>query len=299
MSEKYSRGAAYIDGKYMPIDQARIPVLDWGFTHSDATYDVVHIWKGRFFRLNDYLDRFQRSCESIHLNPDLNRNEITDILMQCARLSGLKDAYVEMICTRGVPPPGVRDPRLCTNHRFIAFAIPFVWILSPDLQEQGANLVISDIPRIPPQSLDPRTKNFHWGDFTRSLFQAYNKGGDTTVLVDMEGNISEGPGFNVFCVKNGNVISPGDTVLEGITRQTVRELCESLDIPFSVTQVSPRMLRESDEIFLSSTAGGIMSVGRIDDEPLPDLSNGPVSKKLRDLYWRRHDEGRYSTRVDY
>ena len=299
MTDDYSRGAAYIDGGYVPIDRARIPVLDWGFTHSDATYDVVHVWKGRFFRLGDYLDRFLRSCETIHLDPGLSRKEITDILMQCVRLSELKDAYVEMVCTRGVPPQGVRDPRKCTNHRFIAFAIPFIWVLSPEQQEKGANLVISDIPRIPPQSVDPRVKNFHWGDLTRGLFQAYEQGGDTVVLVDMAGNISEGPGFNVFCVKDDRVVSPGDTVLEGITRRTIHELCDKLEVPFEIKPVSPQMLRDSDEVFLSSTAGGIMLVARIDGKPLPCMNNGPVSTRLRDLYWESHDEERYGTEVVY
>ena len=299
MTDDYSKGAAYINGDYVPIGKARIPVLDWGFTRSDATYDVVHVWKGRFFRLNDYLNRFLRSCENIHLDPGLSSQDITEILMHCVQLSELKDAYVEMVCTRGVPPQGVRDPRKCTNHQFIAFAIPFIWVLSPEQQEAGANLVISDIPRIPPQCVDPRVKNFHWGDLTRGLFQAYERGGDTVVLVDMEGNISEGPGFNVFRVKDNCVTSPGDTVLEGITRSTVHELCDAIGIPFDIRPVSPQMLRESDEIFLSSTAGGIMLVAKVDGEPLPYLANGPVSTRLRDMYWETHDEGRYSTEVVY
>ena len=72
MTDDYSKGAAYINGDYVPIGKARIPVLDWGFTRSDATYDVVHVWKGRFFRLNDYLNRFLQSCENIHLDPGLS-----------------------------------------------------------------------------------------------------------------------------------------------------------------------------------------------------------------------------------
>ena len=95
-----SAGVAYADGNLMPIGEATVSVLDWGFSRSDVTYDVVHVWKGSFFRLDDHLDRFARSCEGLRLNPGLDRNEIRDVLMACVRESRLQDAYVEMLCTR-------------------------------------------------------------------------------------------------------------------------------------------------------------------------------------------------------
>ncbi|MGI9336532.1 MAG: aminotransferase class IV [Gammaproteobacteria bacterium] len=297
-ANRFAAGAAYVDGEFVPVGQAQISVLDWGFIRSDVTYDVVHVWKGRFFRLEDHLSRFERSCAKLRLDPGLERDGIRDVLMQCVRLSGQRDAYVDMICTRGLPQPGSRDPRLCTN-RFVAFAIPFVWVLSPELQERGGHLIISDIPRIPPESVDPTAKNYHWGDFTRGLFQAFEGGADTAVLVDMQGYISEGPGFNVFCVRDGAVTSPLGTVLEGITRATVRELCEELGIPFALGRVHPDELRDADEVFLSSTAGGIMPISRVDDRVLSNGRPGPISSRLRERYWTRHEEGWYGTPVDY
>ena len=292
----YCEGTAYVDGKYVPIGEARIAILDWGFTRSDVTYDVVHVWKGGFFRLEDHLDRFEHSCEALRLQLPHDRDRIREILMTCVRLSGLRDAYVEMICTRGQPSPGSRDPRTCRN-AFLAFAVPFVWIFSPEQQESGGHLIISQVVRIPPESLDPRVKNFHWGDLTRALFEAYDRGGETAVLVDMDGYISEGPGFNVFCVEAGRVISPGATVLEGITKRTVRELCAELDVPFEIGRVTPQQLRDADEVFLSSTAGGIMPISRIDNRTLHSGRPGPLSTKLKDLYWKKHEQGWHATPV--
>ena len=123
----YADGAAFVDGRFVPVAEARVPILDWGFLRSDATYDVAHVWRGSFFRLEDYLDRFERSMEHLRLSPPYGRNEIRDILMECVRLSGLRDAYAEVICTRGIPKPGSRDPRDCEN-RFYAFAVPFIWM---------------------------------------------------------------------------------------------------------------------------------------------------------------------------
>jgi branched-chain amino acid aminotransferase len=291
----FSAGAAFIDGEYVPIGEAKISILDWGFTRSDCTYDVVHVWKGSFFRLEDHLARFERSVAALKMTLPCSRGQIRDILMQCVRLSGLRDAYVEVVCTRGFAPEGSRDPRHCEN-RFHAFAIPYVWVLSPEVQARGARLIVSGIPRISRRSVDPTVKNFHWGDLTRALFEAYDRGADTAVLVDEEGYVSEGPGFNVFAVKNGKVISPGDTVLEGITRASVRELCEEMGIGFELGKLTPDDLRGADEVFLSSTAGGIMLITMLDER---ELGRGRISTLLRDRYWSKHEEGWHATPIDY
>jgi len=291
-------GVAFIDEAYVPIGEARLPILDWGFTRSDVTYDVVHVWRGSFFRLEDHLERFLRSCARLRLDPGRDRAAIAEVLAGCVRRSGLREAYVEMACTRGVPRPGSRDLRSCRN-RFLAFAVPFVWILDPETQERGGHLHISDVPRIAPASVDPTVKNFHWGDLTRGLLQALERGADTAVLVDPEGFISEGPGFNVFAVREGRVLSPAGTVLEGITRRTVRELCEALDIPFELGRLTPEALRAADEVFLSSTAGGIMPITRVDGRVLGDGRPGPLTRRLRERYWEWHALERYATPVEY
>jgi len=293
-----SDGVAWIEGQFVPVGEARIPILDWGFTRSDVTYDVVHVWKGSFFRLDDHLDRFERSCAKLRLQPPLDRAGVRGVLFDCVRLSGLRDAYVEMLCSRGQPRPGSRDPRECRN-TFMAFAIPFVWVIKPEVQERGAHLVITDVPRIPPQSVDPTVKNFHWGDLTRALFQAYDAGGDTAVLVDLAGNISEGPGFNVFMVRDGRVTTPDGSCLQGITRASVAELCAELDIPFELGTVSPASLRDADEVFLATTAGGVMPVSRVDDRILGNGVPGPLSRQLRERYWRKHEQGWHQTPIDY
>lgn len=296
--QAFGEGAAFVDGSYVPIGEARLPLLDWGFTRSDVTYDVVHVWKGSFFRLDDHLDRFARSCEQLRLDTGYARDEMREILMRCVRLSGLRDSYVEMICTRGVPAPGSRDPRLCRN-TFYALAIPFVWIVSPERQQQGAHLIITEVPRISPASVDPTVKNFHWGDLTRALFQAFEGGAETAVLVDNDGFISEGPGFNIFRIHQGGVTSPGGTVLEGITRQSVRELCEELGISFALGRMTPDELRDADEVFISSTAGGVMPITRVDDRILGNGSPGPITTRIRESYWSKHEQGWHATPVDY
>ena len=294
----FDAGVAFIDGEFVPIGEARIPILDWGFLNSDATYDVAHVWKGMFFRLDDHLDRFERSVAGLHMTLPHGRGEIAGILAQCVRLSGLRDAFVEMLCTRGVPPAGSRDPRDAVN-RFAAFAIPFVWIADAEQRRRGLHLILSDVPRIAPESVDPTIKNYHWGDFVRALIAADEKGGETTVLVDGQGNLTEGPGFNIFVVRDGAVSTPERGVLLGVTRRTVLELCEEIGVATTVGRVPTASLAEADEVFLSSTAGGVMAVTRIDGRGLGDGAPGPLTTRIHDLYWSKKEAGWHGTPVDY
>jgi branched-chain amino acid aminotransferase len=223
---------------------------------------------------------------------------VVAILMRLVRATGLREAYVEVILTRGVPPKGSRDPRRCEN-RFYAFVIPFVWIATEEMRERGIHLHVSEVLRIPPQSVDPAIKNFHWGDLMRGVFEAYEQGCDLPVLVDQDGNLAEGPGFNVFAVKEGRVTTPEGTCLLGISRQTALDLLAEQNVERVIGRVSPGELAAADEVFITSTAGGILPVTRIDHRPVGDGHPGPVSTRLRNLYWQRHDEGWDGTPIDY
>ena len=188
----YPPGVAFMDGQYLPVQQARISVLDYGFLHSDATYDVVHVWQGAFFRLDAHLDRFFAGIRRLHMQIPFGREQVVDILHNCVALSGLRNAYVEMICTRGTAPTLSRDPRDAIN-RFIAFAIPFGSVASPEQLQNGLHVAVSEVVRIPPASLDPTIKNYHWLDFITALYEAYDRGADTVMLKDDNGNLTEGP----------------------------------------------------------------------------------------------------------
>jgi branched-chain amino acid aminotransferase len=294
----YADGAAFVDGQFVPVAEARVPILDWGFLRSDATYDVAHVWRGSFFRLEDYLDRFERSMEHLRLNPPYDRSEIRDILVECVRLSGLRNAYAEIICTRGIPRPGSRDPRDCDN-RFYAFVVPFIWIADPDKQEQGLHAEIGSKQRIQPESVDPTVKNYHWLDLETGLLEAYDRGGETVILVDAEDNVVEGPGFNVFAVKNDTISTPDRGVLEGITRKTIIELATEHSIQLEARPVPADELRRADEVFLSSTAGGVIPVTTVDGGAVGNGEPGAVTRRLRDGYWDLHDDPRFSLPVRY
>jgi branched-chain amino acid aminotransferase len=290
-------GVAFVDGEFMPAHEARLSIFDTGFTRGDAVYDTTSVWKGWFFRLDDHLARFRRSCAGMRLTCPHEPAALARILAGCVHRAGLEDAYVQMLVTRGPFPPGSRDPRLCQN-RFVAYAIPYVWIVSPERQEAGIDLAVVGNRRTPAEAMDPRVKNFNWMDMQRGLLEALDRGADNAVLCTPAGLLAEGPGFNLWVVRDGALATPRSNVLEGITRRTVLDLAAELGLPAREADLGPEDLRGAAEAFLSSTAGGLMPVTRVDGAPLGDGRPGPLTRRLRDAYWARREGGWLGTRVE-
>jgi branched-chain amino acid aminotransferase len=119
------------------------------------------------------------------------------------------------------------------------------------------------------------------------------------VLVDADGNITEGPGFNLFAYHDGTLLTPAHGVLEGITRRTVLDLAEEQGIAAKLETFDADVLRTADEIFLTSTAGGVMPVTVLDDQQVGDGQPGTLTMLLGQRYWEAHDEDRWTTPVDY
>ena len=296
MNEIFPQGYAWIDSKYVELAEAKIPILDWGFLRSDATYDVVHVWKGRFFRLDKHIDRFFESAKKLRMPCQINRDELKKILANCVIKGKLESAYVEMIQTRGMSPKFVRDPRLATP-RVMAFAVPFGWILKQEDFEKGLNVLLTDIKRIPPSSVDPTIKNYHWMDLVTGMLDAYEKGNDTAVLVDENNNITEGPGFNLFCVNGSGIFTPDHGVLEGITRQSVFDLAKELHLPITKKSISVEELYNAEELFATSTAGGIMPITKVSGKEIGKGSVGNLTRQLHKLYWEKHSDDSWSTSI--
>ncbi len=297
MKEIFPKGTAWMDGKFVELSEAKISILDWGFLRSDATYDVVHVWKSRFFLLDKHIDRFFKSTEKLRMPCKIKREELKKILAGCVKKAGLENAYVEMIQTRGISPNFERDPRKATP-RFLAFAVPFGWILKPEDFEKGLDVLLTNIKRIPPSSVDPTIKNYHWLDLVTGMLDAYENDHHTAILIDENNNISEGPGFNIFSVDKTGLNTPDHGVLEGITRQTVINLAKELKIPININPISINKLKSSEEVFATSTAGGVMPITKISGKPIGLGTPGKITREIHKVYWNKHSDPGWSLSLE-
>ncbi|KAI9043605.1 aminotransferase class IV [Aspergillus affinis] len=298
-SNPYAKGIAWIEGEYVPLADARIPLLDEGFMHSDLTYDVPSVWDGRFFRLDDHLTRLEVSCGKLRLKVPLPREELKRILVEMVAKSGIRDAFVELIVTRGLKGVRGTDPKDIVN-RLYMFVQPYVWVMEPEIQSVGGGAVIArTVRRVPPSAIDPTVKNLQWGDLVRGLFEAADRGATYPFLTDGDVNLTEGSGFNVFLVKNGVLYTPDRGVLQGITRKSVIDVARASRYEVRVETVPVELAYQADEIFMSTTAGGIMPITSLDGKPVKGGSVGPITKAIWDGYWKIHYDDNFGFQINY
>ena len=129
--------------------------------------------------------------------------------------------------------------------------------------------------------------------------EAFDRGATVPLLPTADGTVTEGPGFNVFVVRDGALATPSHGMFEGITRRTVIEIARDLGVRCDVRPVRAEEVVDADEIFVSTTAGGITAVTQYEDRPVGDGRPGAITRRFHDLYWARHDDDACSTAVDY
>lgn len=287
----FAGGCAWIEGSYVPAAEARISIFDAGFGHSDLTYTVAHVWHGNIFRMEDHVARLLDGARRLRLESPLSRQEIGAIMRGCVARSELREAYVNVTITRGYGPrPGERDQGRLTTQVY-AYAIPYIWVFDPFEQVNGISAVIArTVRRAGANVIDPAIKNYQWGDLVRATQEAQDRGARTAFLLDADGFLTEGPGFNVCMVKDATVCTPSRNCLPGVTRRSALEIAEAQGLPVRHCDVSVEMLAAADEIFCTTTAGGVTPVVSLDGSPVGTGTPGPVVTAIRDRYWALMDE---------
>ncbi|KAI5362491.1 hypothetical protein Slin15195_G061480 [Septoria linicola] len=302
-SNPFAKGIAYISHTLVPLHSAQIPLMDQGFLKGDLTYDVASVWDGRFFRLDDHLDRLDASCQKMRYRIPISREETKNITLTMLAKSGIRDAYVCYIVTRGLErisntSLGKKAEEL-TNTLYIWIS-PYVWVMPPAMQKVGGSAVIArNVRRTPPGAFDPTVKNLQWGDFTRGLMEAGDRGAVYPFLTDGDGNLTEGAGYNVCVIRDGVLYTPDRGVLEGVTRKSVLEVARKNGIETRVEVVPVEVVYQAEEIFMCTTAGGVMPITELDGKPVGSGKVGELTKKIWDGYWEAHWDEKLSLAVDY
>ncbi|KAF2435838.1 D-aminoacid aminotransferase-like PLP-dependent enzyme [Tothia fuscella] len=295
----FAKGVAWIEGSLIPLHEARIPLLDQGFMHSDLTYDVPAVWDGRFFRLDDHLHRLDTSCGKMRLRLPLSKEEIKRILENMLVQSGIRDAFIELIVTRGLGDVR-RTKQADIKNNLYMFVMPYVWVMDPEIQVTGGSAIIArTVRRTPPGAFDPTIKNLQWGDFTRAVHESKDRGAKYAFLTDGDANLTEGPGFNVCIVKDDIIYTPDRGVLEGVTRSSVFDAAKLNGIAVRKQVVPVELAYQADEIFMCTTAGGIMPITTLDGRPVKDGKIGGITSRIWDTYWAMHRDPAYSVAIKY
>lgn len=246
------------DGEYKLLRDVSITPLDFGFIHSDATYDVLRIKNGKIMFLDLHLERFSNSGNYFYFSPIADIQSIAHVLIE---KNNIKDAFLWLTSWRGAPPTGHPRDVNAPQHNLI-YVKPYYGI-----SDTGINLCIDkENKRTPDVVHNQEYKNFSWIEFNRAQRNSVIKGYDSALLLTVDNFISEGPGFGVCFVKNNTVLTPAKDCLKSVTIAVVEQLCLKMNIKFQRCNITEEEALSSDEAFICSTSGGITFINKLNDK---------------------------------
>ena len=269
----------YLNGKFVPEEQATVSVFDHGFLYGDGVFEGIRAYDGRVFRLEDHVQRLFDSAQAIMLNIPLTEEEMCQAILETLRKNNLRNAYIRPIVSRGYGDLGL-DPNKCPKPSVIIIAVEW-GAMYGDLYEVGLTAVSVSVRRNSPDSLPPNIKSLNYLNNILAKIEANIKGGNEAIILDSRGLVSEGSGDNIFVIKDGEISTP-HTInnLKGITRAAVMDLAEMRGNPIQEKELGLFDLYTADEVFVTGTAAEVAPVTKVDGRVIGTGKPGPITKEL-------------------
>ena len=286
----------YVNGRFGRESEAAISVFDHGLLYGDGVFDTVVVWNGRLFRVRDHAERLLRSMKATAIEPPVGIDELLRLTAIAVGKNGLRTAYVKWIVTRGSNDTPLMDPAGCEPN-LIILVRPYIERFTASA-ETGIHLKTVSIRRTPGQCLDARIKSLNYLNLILAKLEAKAAAADEALLLDIAGNICEAPGYNVFVVARGRLFTPARDILEGITRASVIESAGALGIPVFAGDVGLYDAYTADEIFLTSTAGGLIPVTKIDGRIVGGGAPGPLFRSFASAYAEMLSSPKWGVSID-
>lgn len=271
--------AVYLNGEFMPLEKARIPVLDRGFIFGDGVYEVIPAYSRHPFRLPEHLRRLQNSLDAIRLANPMTDAEWTRLIHDLIARNAGEDQSVYLQVTRGVAK---RD------HVFPEDARPTVFVMSGPLATPAKDLVDNGVPCITATDYRWLKCNVKSVSLLANclLRQSAADAGAVEVVLFRDGYLTEASASNVFVVRNGKLLAPpkNHLVLPGITYDVVLELAAAQGIPVEVRDIPEQEVRSADELWVTSSTKEVLAVATLDGRPVGSGRPGAVFKVIHQAY---------------
>ena len=275
---------AYFNGDWVPWSQVHIRPDDRGFSLGDVVFDVARTFDGKPFRLKDHVDRLYRSLKFMDIDPGLTEEQMNSICAEAVeRNEGSRaevgDFTINPFVTRGTWARGEPEsgpPTVCVAIKPVGFRYFARFYL------EGAHGVIARTRSYSSNVMEPKVKHHSRANFVLAELEVRSVDQDALpILLDTDGNVSEGIGYNVFMVKDGVIkTAPDDVILQGVSRKTVIEVARGLDIPVVEERFQAYDLYNADEVFFSGTSPRIYPVGMVDFRTIGEGAPGPITQRL-------------------
>jgi branched-chain amino acid aminotransferase len=269
----------YINGEFVPSEEAAISVFDHGFLYGDGVFEGIRAYGGRVFRLKEHVRRLFDSAQAILLCIPMTQEEMAQAILETMRKNNLLDGYIRPIVTRGVGDLGL-DPIKCSAATVLI--ITKEWgAMYGNLYEVGLTAVTVTVRRNAPDALPPNTKSLNYLNNVMAKIEANIKGGNEAIILDAQGRISEGSGDNIFIIKDSRIYTPYTiNNLKGITREAVIELARGKGYEVLERDLGLFDLYTGDEVFVTGTAAEVAPVTKVDGRVIGNGKPGPITMAL-------------------
>jgi branched-chain amino acid aminotransferase len=283
----FPEAVVYVDGEFVPANEARVSVFDHGLLYGDGIFETMVVRTRRVFRLRLHVERLARSARSVRMEKFPSVETFYEIIEQLVRVNDLDEGFLRLIVTRGTGYP-VLDPSVCDSPTVIAFVHP-----SRKEGLAGRNpllLKTTATRKVAPDAIDPGVKCLNYMNSVLARIEATQAGADEALLLGHHGFVAEGPGGNIFIVRDGELETPPPgELLRGITRSAVIELANEKGIKVTERPLTLHDIYGADEIFLTSTFGGILPVAEVDGRATKVVAPGEMTKVLLSGYLAKVD----------
>jgi len=275
---------ASVNGNVVPADEARVSVLDNGFTFGDAVYETLRTYAGRPFHLDRHLERLRASAARLGFAAPFGDEVFTRRLDELLARAGNEESYIRIILTRGEGDISYRFDRV-KGPTLVMVVKPFEAPPERDYAE-GIPVVIASVRRNHPRALDPAIKSNNLLNNILAVREGQAQGAAETILLNDLGEVAEGASSNVFVVKGGKASTPplAAGILSGITRRLVLDLCRKIAVPACEETLLVADLFAADEVFITSTTKEAAPVRTIDGKPVASGRPGPVHRRILQAY---------------
>jgi branched-chain amino acid aminotransferase len=268
---------AYLNGSFLPLAEAKIPVMDYGFLFGYGLYETTRVYAGKFFRLDAHLQRLEKSAAALSLPVDIPR--FKDVILETASRNPFENGRMRLTVTLG-PGAAAPDPRTCHSPTVLCTVVQYQ-PFPPETYARGYTAIIFNLRRNS-QSLLPSMKSSSFVESILAKQKARAMGVDESLMLNDKGRLAEASSSNVFIVSCGKLMSPkmGSGFLPGITRQVIIDLALNLGISHQELDISPGRLASADELFLTNSMIEIMPVTRLDGQAVGSGRPGETTQKL-------------------
>lgn len=276
----------WLNGNLVDEADAKISVFDHGLLYGDGVFEGIRVYSGKVFEHQAHIDRLYDSAKGIRLEIPMAKDELISAVEKTVKANEITEGYIRLIITRGIGSLGL-NPFTCETPGIIIIA-DSIQLYPEELYEKGLKIISATTVRNHPLAIPPQVKSLNYLNNILAKIEALDNNVPEAIMYNHMGFVAEATGDNVFVVRGGRLYAPPVEAgsLEGITREVVISLAQKEGIKFIEKNLTRFDLYNCDEFFLTGTAAEVIGVVQIDNRIIGDGKPGPITKKLREKFFK-------------